>query len=129
MVFLHSHNRARGQEYKFTTKWGDNTAECKVQAHCGAGFTPDTEAEQAPYFPDGYFETNPLCVNNGGGTEGIGSTNADIPWAIKVARTQCNFIAAEGITGHPGPFFSRKVAAVSVWIVKGKNAAVRLKWL
>jgi hypothetical protein len=117
-----------GQEYKFTPKWGDNSATCSGNSHCGASFTPATQAEQEPYFPAGYFDTNSLCVNNGGGSEGIGSTNANIPWSIKMARTPCSFIAAEGITGHPGPFFGRTIGAVNVWHDGGSSATIRGKW-
>jgi len=121
---------ARGQEYRLTTKWGDNSAKCSEDAHCGGSFYPPTIEEQAPYFPSGYFDTNSLCVSSGGGAEGIGSTNADIPWAIKIARSQCNYIATEGITGHPGPFFERTIGALNVWYDgTGNSATVRGKWL
>jgi hypothetical protein len=119
----------RGDEYKFTTKWGDNSATCGRNSHCGHSFYPPTKEEQAPYFPAGYFDTNSLCVKRGGGSEGIGSTNADIPWSIKMARTPCSFIAREGITGHPGPFFGRTIGAINIWYSgEGRGATVRGKW-
>jgi hypothetical protein len=61
-----------GQEYRFSTEWGDNSETCSSNAHCGATFTPSTEERQKPYFPSGYFEVNSLCVASGGGSEGIG---------------------------------------------------------
>jgi hypothetical protein len=120
-------SNARGDEYKFTTKWGDNSKLCGSNAHCGHSFYPPTKEEQAPYFPDNYFDTNELCVKHGGGAEGIGSTNTNIPWAIKMARTPCSFLN-EGITGHAGPVFGRTILGLSIWSDGGKSASIRGKW-
>lgn len=100
--------------------------------HCGATFVPSFE-DQTPYLTPQYPGLEPFNFISGG-AEGIGSTNTDLPWAIKIVRQIGQWICTEGTGGHAGPFFTRTKVGISFWvdIVNGTPAAgttVRFKWL
>lgn len=88
--------------------------------HCGAAFAPNEE-DQVPYGAGEY------CPHKGGGTEGIGGTNQDIPWSIKLGRVIAMFLCLEGIRGHTGPFLTRQRAGFA-WHNIGKYDQFRGKW-
>lgn len=60
------------------------------------------------------------------GTEGIGSTNADIPWSLKFHRPLCQFLA-EGTTGHAGPIFRREKLCPSFFF-SGVGNSAEMRW-
>lgn len=84
------------------------------QPHCGDSFVP-TPAEQVPYW-DGATPT--VCVQNAGSV-GLSSVNTDIPWSVKLSRVIGGYVASEGMTGHPGPFFTRECCGFSFMIFDG----------
>jgi hypothetical protein len=91
--------------------------------HCGDGFIPPC-TDQAPYLTQYPGLT---CCGATAGSGGIGSTNTNIPWSIKLSR----IIKGWWCSGdaHGGPFLSRTKAGMSFWNANGGNSqSVRFKW-
>ena len=84
------------------------------QPHCGDAFHP-TCAEQIPYYAD----PSDACCPLNAGAVGLSTVNTDIPWSIKLSRVIGTYVASEGMTGHPGPFFTRECCGFSFMIFDG----------
>lgn len=100
--------------------------------HCGATFVPSFE-DQAPYLTQ-YPGLAPFNFI-GGGAEGIGAVNTNVPWALKIVQRISDWVCKEGTGGHAGPFFSRTKVGMSFYTpIDGSGNAttgttLRVKWL
>lgn len=100
--------------------------------HCGATFVPNFE-DQAPYLTQ-YPGLAPFNFI-GGGAEGIGAVNTNVPWALKIVQRISDWVCKEGTGGHAGPFFSRTKVGMSFYTpIDGSGTAtagttLRVKWL
>lgn len=72
-------------EKKFTKKWGKDCGK-NPAAHCGFNFYPPAK-KQKKYLP----KKHPTCGKRGI-AEGVGGTQANIPWSLRLGRTLCGFI-------------------------------------
>ena len=115
------------QQVYATTIWDEkyptakNTS-CFIGGHCD--FAPNA-TDQVQTF-DGKRH-NITCTTGMTSAEGIGSTNADLPWSLKFHRTICQFLS-EGTTGHPGPLFRRtKICPIFYYGGSGNGATIRIK--
>jgi hypothetical protein len=100
--------------------------------HCGASFVPSF-ADQAPYLTQ-YPGLAPFNFI-GGGAEGIGAVNTNVPWALKIVQRISQWVCSEGTTGHAGPFFTRTRVGMSFYTninssgVADTGTTMRVKWL
>jgi len=101
---------------------GSNAGPCHVNGnrltslayeHCGASFFPSV-TDRAPYLaaPPYVNDLTKYPELNGYNTrqskaEGIRYLNGDMPWAIKLAQGIVNWICAERLGGHAGPYVGR----------------------
>jgi len=81
-----------------------------TNAHCGASFIP-TCADQAPYLT----QYSIPCVSDSSFAENLSSVDTDIPWSIKLVRVFNQFLKADGLDGHTGPFLSRETVGLSFY--------------
>ena len=104
--------------------WKDKypNATCFAAGHCD--FVPNA-VDQVLTF--GGEKNTQVCNSYMSSAEGIGSTNADIPWSLKFHRTVCQFLG-EGTSGHPGPLFRRtKLCPNFYWAGATNGATIRIK--
>jgi hypothetical protein len=104
---------------------GPCTLPFSSNAHCGASFLL-SPSDQAPYLCP---STMAACTATSG-AEGIANHNTDIPWGVKMGRIIGQYLAADGIGGHTGPFVGRPLFG-SAWYINPTNPAslaVRTKW-
>jgi hypothetical protein len=94
-------------------------------AHCGATFVPDAE-DQEIYLKESN-KNLPVVLAGGGGAEGIAAVATKLPWVIKLSRIIGMYLCAEGLTGHTGPFVSRRYYGDS-WVSRGESVEFRGKW-
>ena len=90
--------------------------------HCN--FVPNPKDQTHTF--DG-VTNNQTCTTSMPEAEGVGGTNADIPWSLKFHRSICQFLA-EGTVGHAGPIFRREKLCPSFFFSGvGNSAEMRLK--
>ena len=115
------------QELQATTNWDTKypnakTTNCFTGGHCN--FTPDAADQALTFNGDKHNQT---CTTAMSGAEGIGGSNANIPWSLKFHRTICQFLA-EGTVGHAGPLFRReKLCPNFYYSGSGNGVTVRIK--
>ena len=116
------------EEKRWSTVWDSppytDTCAGSSDPHCGAAFVPNA-SDQLPYLNPG----DSTC-SFGAGAEGLSTVNTNLPWSIKLTRVVGNWILAEGLFGHAGPFFSRECCGFC-WHVYKFNPATsgfRGKW-
>ena len=100
-------------------KYGD---QCVTgNSHCGADFQPDSEDrlkaiacppynsdyEKYPELKD-YHIFTPSQPKNRGTGDGNASTEARVPWSLRLATMVVSWIATEGWSGHAGPYLTRR---------------------
>lgn len=124
----------RTWDSKYTGTNGTAYGPCVLTGneHCGASFVPDF-TDQAPYLTQ-YPGLQPFNFV-GGGAEGIGAVNTNVPWAIKIVQRISDWVCREGFTGHGGPLLSRTKVGMSFNTqisntgVTAASTTLRLKWL
>ena len=95
---------------------------CYSGGHCD--FVPSILDQNLTFHGE---KNSKICNSYMSATEGIGSTNADIPWSLKLHRTICQFLG-EGTSGHAGPLFRREKLCPSFYYTgSGKLVTVRIK--
>lgn len=136
-------------ERKRTTVWdakypgtfGSAFGPCGVgdgNIHCGESFFPDATdralyISASPYNNDfvTYPELSPY-ENRYSQASGLSSTNADLPWSIKLSVIIASWICGEYLTGHPGPFVNptsaREEVGMDWWWESGSLVNFRVKW-
>jgi len=106
--------------------------------HCGEAFYPNatdrsTYIGAEPYNNDytTYPELSPY-TNRYAQASGLSGTNADIPWSIRLSVVIRNWICAERLTGHPGPYVgptsAREEFGCDWWYEGGSWTNFRGKW-
>lgn len=112
-------------ERKYTTVWDTdyptNTCGPSSQAHCGMTFVPSAEHQQ-PYLNGG------SPVGGWAGAEGLATTNADLPWSIKLGRVIAQYLCSEGLGGHTGPFIGRTEFGYSFYRYSQQSVIFRGQW-
>jgi hypothetical protein len=100
-------------------KYGD---QCITgNSHCGADFQPDSEDRLKaincpPYNADyvkypelkDYHIFTPSQPKNRGTGDGNASTEARVPWSLRMATMVASWIGSEGWTGHASPYLTRR---------------------
>jgi len=127
------HLRALWSDQRAHTRMWDTeaypgTCEGSSAPHCGAGFIPSNEDQQA-YLPEGIESCGARP-----GSEGLfNAAKSSIPWSIKWIRPFCATLGSEGFWGgHTGPWFHRSEFGWSWYdsnpIDVNSNANLRTKW-
>ena len=110
-----------------TTIWAKNYPNakrdfCYVFGHCD--FVPNPQDQTLTFNGQ---RNSQICTHQMSLSEGIASTNADLPWSLKFHRLICAYLA-EGTTGHAGPLFRREKLCPNFYFDgNGKGVTVRLK--
>jgi len=95
-----------------------------ANVHCGATFIPD-EYEQVHYMLPNNQPTSSVRRSV---AEGLGGTNTNIPWSIKLGRVIASFLCIDGLTGHTGPFLRREEMGMVWHELPDGTTQVRFKW-
>jgi hypothetical protein len=91
--------------------------------HCGATFLPGIGDQNWLLLPG---TTSSLVRQSV--AEGLGGTNTNIPWSIKLARVIASFLCNEGLTGHTGPFLQREKIGMIFHDIGDGTTQVRFKF-
>lgn len=128
--------RARwSDERKYTNVWDDvpGTFDSAfgpciggTNQHCGDAFYPPL-TDQPPYLSQ-YTPTIAPFSTTGDGTTGMGTTNANIPWCVKLTRIISAFLSADGLGAHTGPFLTRTKFGYTFWRFNQWSVVFRGKW-
>ena len=115
------------QQLYSTTTWDTlyptaKTSFCYTGGHCD--FAPDAKDQNLTF--NGVKDPQ-VCNTGMTSAEGIGGTNADLPWSLKFHRPICQFLS-EGTVGHAGPLFRRTLLCPNFYYSgTGTGASVRIK--
>jgi len=100
--------------------------------HCGAVFLPTNADQLLNSQQYGWLAQSPSVLSTSqtrqSVAEGLGGTNTNIPWSIKLGRVIAQFLCYEGLVGHTGPFLRRQKVGM-IWHDLGDGTTqVRFKW-
>ena len=101
----------------WTPKYPKEAATCKAKSSGHCNFAPNATDKKLTLREVGNSQCYP-----GMPSEGLGSTNANIPWALKYSRIICTFLA----DAHAGPIFRRKYVHPNFYY-SGSNKTVQVR--